>query len=235
MPWNQTELWFGEFTNNQTNLLLINKRKLIGKINQSILQPQWSHDDKFIYFINDENNWWNIYRITIDGQTIEHIYNIEAEFSGPVWKLGQSHYSFDSNGNIVAVYWKDGIAKLVRIDIQTRSLISLTVAEEYTNISEVNVYNQNIYFIGSSPIIPTELVEYNIQTNKKQILIRSTNLIIDQRYLSIPEILSFKTDNDIAYGFYYPPKNDDYQIPLKSNELPPLLVRIHGGPTSATT
>ena len=234
MPWDQTELLIGEF-NNQKNISLINKRKLIGEINQSILQPEWSHDGKFIYFISDQNNWWNIYRTSIDGQLVEHIYNIEAEFGGPTWQFGQSYYSFDSNGNIVAVYWKDGIAKLVRIDLKTRSLFSLTATEEYTDIRQVHVYNHNIYFIGSSSIKPTEIVEYNFQTNKKQILIRSTNLTIDQRYLSIPEILSFNTGNDIAYGFYYPPKNDDYQIPLKSNELPPLLVCSHGGPTLATT
>lgn len=36
-----------------------------------------------------------------------------------------------------------------------------------------------------------------------------------------------------AYMNYYPPKNRDYEFP--PGELPALLVRIHGGPTSAAT
>ncbi|CAF4715460.1 unnamed protein product, partial [Rotaria magnacalcarata] len=81
-PWDQTELWIGEF-NNDENLTLINKRKLFGKIDESILDPKWSTDGKFIYFISDQNGWWNIYRTDINGQSLEHIYNMEAEFGGP--------------------------------------------------------------------------------------------------------------------------------------------------------
>ncbi|CAF0731439.1 unnamed protein product [Rotaria sordida] len=239
MPWDQTELWIGEFNNNnEENLLLVNKKKLFGKINESILQPQWSPDGKFIYFISDQNGWWNIYRFNINDQSFEHVYNMEAEFGGPAWQFGASYYDFDSDENIITVYWKNGIAKLNRINVQTKTLIPLTATEEYTNIGSVHVYKQNVYFIGSSSIKPTEIVEYNLETNTKKIICRSTNLTFDSRYLSVPEMITFKTgdnDDDVAYGFYYPPKNDDYQIPTKTNELPPLLVRSHGGPTSATT
>jgi dipeptidyl aminopeptidase/acylaminoacyl peptidase len=234
MPWDQTELWIGEFTNDK-NLSLINKKKLFGKTNQSILDPKWSFDGKFIYFLSDQNDWWNIYRTNIDGQSLEHVYNMEAEFGGPAWFFALSYYDFDSNGNIVTSYWKNGLAKLSRIDVQTNKLTPLTATEIYTDIRYVHVYNNNVYFIGSSSVQPSEVVEYNFETNTTKILFRSTNLTIDQRYLSVPEMITFKTGNDIAYGIYYPPKNDDYKIPLNTTELPPLLVRTHGGPTSATT
>jgi dipeptidyl aminopeptidase/acylaminoacyl peptidase len=234
MPWDETELWIGEF-NNKDNLSLINKKKLVGKNDESIVQPQWSPDGKYIYFISDQNGWWNIYRTTIDGQSVEHIYNMEAEFGGPAWQFASSYYGFDSNGNLVASYWKNGIAKLARIDVQNKKLSPITPTEIYTDIRYVRVYNDNVYFIGSSSIRPAEIVEYNIKTNSKEILCRSTNITIDERYLSVPEMITFKTGNDIAYGIYYPPKNDDYKIPSNTTELPPLLVRTHGGPTSATT
>jgi dipeptidyl aminopeptidase/acylaminoacyl peptidase len=234
MPWDETELWIGELTKGE-NVQLKNQRKLFGEKNESILQPKWSPDGKYIYFISDRNNWWNIYRTTIDGKTSEHMYDMEAEFGGPGWQFGTSYYGFDSNENIVTSCWKDGIAKLNTIDVQTKKLIPLTATEEYTDIRYVNVYNQNVYFIGSSSIKPTEIVEYNIEKKTKNILGRSSNLTIDQRYLSIPETITFKTGDEIAYGLYYPPKNDDYPILNNTNELPPLLVRSHGGPTSATT
>ncbi|CAF0881430.1 unnamed protein product [Adineta steineri] len=235
MPWDQTDLWIGEF-NNEANSSLINKKKLFAKEDVSILQPKWSPNGKFLYFIHDQNGWWNLYRTTSDGQTIEHMHDEQADFGGPGWMFGYSYYDFDSNGNIIIAYWKDGITKLAKIDVETKKFTSLTATEEYTDIRYVRVHNQNVYFVGSSAIKPGALIEYNMETNTKNILSRSTNITIDPRYLSVPEMITFKTgDNDIAYGIYYPPKNDDYEISSTTTELPPLLVRTHGGPTSATT
>ncbi|HEY9712497.1 MAG TPA: prolyl oligopeptidase family serine peptidase, partial [Chroococcales cyanobacterium] len=56
----------------------------------------------------------------------------------------------------------------------------------------------------------------------------------DSGYLSAAEPIIFKsTDGRQAYGFYYPPKNIDFEAP--AGELPPLLVKSHGGPTSAAS
>ena len=234
MPWDQTELWIGEISDEKT-FSLINKRKLFGKQDESIVLPQWSPDGKSIYFVSDRTDWWNIYRANVDGQALEHISDMEAEFGGPAWQFASSYYGFDSNGNIIATYWKNGTAKLVHIDAQSKKLTPLSATEEYTDIRSVRVRNQTVYFIGSSSVKPTEVVAFNIETNKKEIVCRSTDVTIDSRYLSVPEMVTFKSGNAIAHGIYYPPKNDDYKVPKDTEELPPLLVRTHGGPTSATT
>ena len=41
------------------------------------------------------------------------------------------------------------------------------------------------------------------------------------------------TDGSSAYGLFYPPHNPDYAGP--ANELPPLLVKCHGGPTASAS
>ena len=38
---------------------------------------------------------------------------------------------------------------------------------------------------------------------------------------------------EVAYGFYYPPANPEFEAP--EGELPPLIVESHGGPTSHAT
>jgi dipeptidyl aminopeptidase/acylaminoacyl peptidase len=49
----------------------------------------------------------------------------------------------------------------------------------------------------------------------------------------VPEAIEFPTaDSRTAHAFYYPPQNADFHGP--AGEAPPLLVLIHGGPTSAT-
>jgi dipeptidyl aminopeptidase/acylaminoacyl peptidase len=49
----------------------------------------------------------------------------------------------------------------------------------------------------------------------------------------MPEAIEFPTDGDkTAHAFYYPPQNANFRGP--AGDAPPLLVLIHGGPTSAT-
>jgi len=57
---------------------------------------------------------------------------------------------------------------------------------------------------------------------------------IDAGDLSIPEPMCFRTTEGAdAHGFYYPPKNARYTG--LAAERPPLIVRGHGGPTSASS
>ena len=54
---------------------------------------------------------------------------------------------------------------------------------------------------------------------------------VGEGYLTEPVTVEYPTDNgQTAFMNYYPPKNQDFQLP--PGETPPLLVKIHGGPTS---
>ena len=57
-------------------------------------------------------------------------------------------------------------------------------------------------------------------------------LDVDTAWFSVPEAIEFPTaDGAVAHAFYYPPRHPDVRGP--DHERPPLLVFIHGGPTSA--
>jgi dipeptidyl aminopeptidase/acylaminoacyl peptidase len=66
---------------------------------------------------------------------------------------------------------------------------------------------------------------------------KSTDLAIDGGYLSFPQEMEFPTENHgikrTAHLIYYAPTNKDY-TPV-AGELPPLLVKSHGGPTGAAS
>src|SRR5262249_48790252 len=88
--------------------------------------------------------------------------------------------------------------------------------------------------VAGSPTLAQAIVRVDPITGRSGIVRSSTTLAIDPGYLSIPEAISFPTENgQAAHGFFYPPRNKDYVAPAK--ERPPLLVRSHGGPTSAST
>ncbi len=74
----------------------------------------------------------------------------------------------------------------------------------------------------------------DLETGSTEILQRSTDLQVDPGYISVPQSVEFPTERGLtAFGFYYPPQNQDYQA--LEGERPPLLVKSHGGPTGSTS
>ena len=62
-------------------------------------------------------------------------------------------------------------------------------------------------------------------------LIETGSLPVDEAYLSTPQHKAFPTSGGrTAYGWYYPPTNPDVVAP--EGTAPPLVVMLHGGPTS---
>jgi len=65
------------------------------------------------------------------------------------------------------------------------------------------------------------------------VLQRQSKIKIDPGYYSQAQPIEFPSENGLkAYGFFYPAQNCDFAAP--EDERPPLLVKSHGGPTSAT-
>jgi dipeptidyl aminopeptidase/acylaminoacyl peptidase len=57
---------------------------------------------------------------------------------------------------------------------------------------------------------------------------------LDPAYVSVPRPLDFPTTGgDVAHALFYPPANPEFRGP--DDERPPLIVRIHGGPTAHVT
>lgn len=227
MPWDGTELFLADI-NSDGNL--INIELVAGGKNESVCQPEFSPDGT-LYFSCDRRNWWNIYRRENNGQ-INSLYALDAEFGYPHWVFGESVYGFTDDDTIICTYTQDGISHLASLHTKNKSLTDLNIS--FTNIAYLQVKDNNILFTGGSPTQPTGVIKINIATGETKILKQSSNLDIDTDYLSQPQQIEFPTSNGkTAFAWYYPPKNKDFCPP--KGELPPLLVKSHGGPTAATT
>ncbi|MBL1208787.1 S9 family peptidase [Geminocystis sp. GBBB08] len=227
MPWDSTKLYLADINPDGS---LTNIQLVAGGENESICQPEFSPNGT-LYFSCDRRNWWNIYRREETGE-VTSLYALDAEFSYPHWVFGESVYGFADENTIICTYIQDGISHLASLDTKNKSLTNLNIS--FTNIAYLQVKGNNILFTGGSPTQPTGIVKINIATGETKILKLSSNLDIDQDYLSQPQQIEFPTSNNkTAFAWYYPPKNKDFQAP--KNSLPPLLVKSHGGPTAATT
>jgi dipeptidyl aminopeptidase/acylaminoacyl peptidase len=224
MPWDGCELWIADMAADGS---LSNHRLIAGGLRESIFQPEWSPDGT-LYFVSDRSGWWNIYRAAGDGT--ECLCAMEAEFGVPQWVFGLSAYAFESAERIVCTFAEKGLWELGAIDTRTRSFERIDTG--FTDIFYVQATTGRAVFIAGSPREPLSIIEMNLKSLETKVLQRGANLEIDEGYISEPEVIEFPTENGLtAYGFYYAPKNLDFDGP--ADEKPLLLVKSHGGPTSA--
>jgi dipeptidyl aminopeptidase/acylaminoacyl peptidase len=228
MPWDSTYLWLAEVRSDGG---LGTPQCIAGGANESICEPKWSSDGR-LYFSSDRNDWWNLYRYNLDG-TVEIVWEMAAEFAYPHWVFGLSTYDFIDAERLICTYSSAGSWHLGTIDLKNRRFKEIET--NYTNISDVRTTGDGYgVFIAGSPTTSTAVIKFNLDTATATILKQSETDAIDLGYLAIPEAIAFPTENNLmAYGWYYPPKNQDYLPP--SNELPPLIVKCHGGPTAAAS
>ncbi|UNU25052.1 S9 family peptidase [Microcoleus vaginatus] len=239
MPWDGTELWVAEITADGS---LGEKYLVAGGVDESIFQPEWSPDG-VLYFVSDKSNWWNFYRwqsrtplnpslVRGEAEIETSLCEMAAEFGLPQWVFGMSTYAVVSESQIICTYTQQGLWHLASLDLTTKQLT--TIETPYTDISSVKARGETVVFLASSPTESTAIVQLNLATNQLEILRQSSNLSINPGYLSVPEPIEFPTENNLtAFGFFYPPKNQDFAAP--AGEKPPLVVKSHGGPTAATS
>jgi dipeptidyl aminopeptidase/acylaminoacyl peptidase len=232
MPWDGTELLVCDLG---ADGCPENVGQVAGGQDESIFQPEWSPGGT-LHFVSDRTGWWNLYRWG-EGR-VEPLCEKEAEFGLPQWAFGMSTYAFVSPGRLVCSYSERGRSRLAILDTESGELEPLETP--YSSIAHVRAVEAKdasggfIVFLGSSPTERTCIVGLDPSTGKYEVLRRPGDLEIDPDYLSVPEPVEYPTENDrTAHAFFYPPKNRDYAAP--DDELPPLLVMSHGGPTSTST
>jgi len=225
MPWDGCELWTGDIS---ADGQVINQKQIAGGQRESIFQPEWSPDG-ILYFVSDRSGWWNLYRAV--GDKAECLRQMEAEFGMPQWIFGLSTYAFESPERIVCAFAEKGMWSLGIIDARTREFER--IQNQLTEVSFVRAAPGRVVFRAGSPHEPFSIVEMNLDTRATKVLRRASNIAIDSGYISVPTALEFPTEGGLtAHGFFYPPQNRNFSAP--ADERPLLLVKSHGGPTSAT-
>jgi dipeptidyl aminopeptidase/acylaminoacyl peptidase len=194
---------------------------------ESVLEPRWDTDGA-LYFISDRSNWWNLYRY-VDGQ-VRAVFTFEAEIASPLWTLGQSNYALTGDGRAVVRYTvaaRDelgivslGSGKLTRLDLPFVGLSNIQLAGASTALA-----------IAASATEEATLVTIDLGTGHYRVLRAPQSLQLDRAFISVAQSIEFPTaGGQTAHAFYYPPTNPEFGPP--TGEKPPLVVKVHGGPTS---
>jgi dipeptidyl aminopeptidase/acylaminoacyl peptidase len=223
MPWDGTRLFVADVTNEGA---VAAARLATGETPEAIVQPEWSANDT-LHFCSDRTGWWNLYALR--ASAIEALAPIEAEIGGPHWVFRQHYYAFLTDGRIVAAIVRDGIRTAVLI--ADGKIAPLGIGQVHDCPRPLG---DGLAYIATPPSAPPSVnIRPKVDGSVPLVIRRAAPAVLPEETISLGEPVDFATRGGTGHAFWYPPKNRDYKGP--SGELPPLVVLLHGGPTSMTT
>jgi dipeptidyl aminopeptidase/acylaminoacyl peptidase len=220
MPFEGTDLCVGDLAPDGS---CANARRVAGSETESIFQPEWGGDGG-LYFVSDRSGWSNLY-VERDGE-VTPLTKEQAELGYPQWVFDLSRYAFMADGRIACVFTREAVDGVELLDVVSGNLTRFDLP--YTAISSPSLQSNGskVYFPATSRTEPAALIELDVASGDCNVLRRSSELTVEDAYLSVPEAVNFGG----AHGFYYAPKNPGFDGP--EDERPPLIVYVHGGPTA---
>jgi dipeptidyl aminopeptidase/acylaminoacyl peptidase len=227
MPWDETRLRVRDLAGGE-------ETTIAGGPGESVAEPQWQADGA-LTFISDRTGWSNLYRLAPGAAEPEPLVAVEAEIGAPMWVLGLSHYAVLESGAVVFARSRDGVEGIgVRVpggeardlDLPYTSVLCLRAAGPASVVATVAAPDQDVSIVrlGLDPA-----GEPTVETLRPARPLQEHG--IGSEFIPVPEPVELPSaDGRRTHGFLYRPTNPSFTAP--DGELPPMIISVHGGPTS---
>ena len=220
MPWDGCELWLAEFG---ADGMLHEPRSIAGNRQESIFQPRWSPQG-VLHFVSDRSGYWNLYRYA--GGDAHEVAPEPADYGYAQWVFGMSSYGFLPDGSVLAARTEAGSSRVTLIEAGSGRRTPL--AARYSHIEHLDAADGMVAMVAGSPESAPAIVAGSTDALAT---LSDAGFSWSREHLSRPEAVRFRSsEGEEAHAWYYPPVHGAHVVP--EGELPPLIVRCHGGPTS---
>ncbi len=225
MPWDGTSLWLADIAGDGS---LSGASVVAGGESESVFQPEWSPAGD-LYFVSDRSNWWNLYQL-VAGEA-RAVCPMDSEFGRPQWVFGMTTYGFASADQIIVSYSVDGSSRLALIDTASGDLTQLQ--RPHSSYDSLRTLNGKVCYLAQSPVAFPALYVCNLADDTEELVRAASSINLNPAHYSRGQSISYPTGGGAtAHAFFYPPAHPECEAP--AGEKPPVIVMIHGGPTSAT-
>jgi dipeptidyl aminopeptidase/acylaminoacyl peptidase len=195
-------------------------------VEEGICQPQWAPDGS-LWFCSDRDDWWSLYRWTSEGG-VERMVDRPGDVGRPKWTFGPRRFAFLPDGRVVLAVLHEGNDTVCLLEADG-TLTDLAV--DSTCVEDMAVSGSTVVLIGSSPTAEPTVRRLDPATGDVEDLSTRRDLGLGPEWFSLPEHIEFPGgDGRPTYANFYPPTSPT-SAPLEG-ERPPLIVMLHGGPTS---
>ncbi|KAE8390435.1 hypothetical protein ETB97_010009 [Aspergillus alliaceus] len=239
MPWTGTLLWTGRWADGK----LSESHFVAGKAQaESVTQPRWGPDGT-LYFASDRTGYWQLYRLPSGSSsqaTRIQLKGLEqVEFAHPDWNMGNCTYTCLTSHQIIAAYMRNAQWSFILVNLDHDSYRELNVPiTDNIELAERPLSENSVAVLGSSTTRLSNLYTLSIgETVHLQALKKAADISLPETFYSPAQHISFprvhgKFQQGECYAIFRAPQNPDYQAP--QGTLPPLVVSLHGGPTSCS-
>jgi dipeptidyl aminopeptidase/acylaminoacyl peptidase len=253
MPWDGTYLRLGKLHfHPKSPPILEEVQEVAGGENTSIFQPLFSPDGRQLAYVSDESGWWQLFLYDLEKDQVRQLTFAEAEHGMPAWIQGLRTFGFSPDGRLVFVLQnREGFSNLLQIDVASGEQVGVDLELDYTALDQIGVSPRQpaedttrIALIASGARTPTRVITLDILAedasgaDEEPRTLPAANLQVRRRssaeniapeiYAPVEPLTWSGEDGQVVYGLYYPAQHPDFE----GIGLPPLIVSIHGGPTS---
>lgn len=227
MPWDGSQLMLANLNNDGS---LTDTTVLAGGVSESICEPSWRSDGA-LFFNSDRSGYWNLWRFDESG--IDSVLPDDAEYALPPWQFDTRTHCHLDERYTAAQRIVDGSSELVIID---------THAGLYTPLhSEFNSYSSLCPQPGKGEVLALSSREDDTPclatfkaSGEISALFCPSPTALPAGAIALAQPIRFPArDGAVAHAFYYAPTSLKFRG--ANDELPPLMVLSHGGPTASAS
>ena len=232
MPWDGTKLKIGTLSSDDRGLPRLEEQTTIAGDHQtSIFQVEFSPHGRYLAYASDQSGWWQIYLFDIQEGSHTQLTSEPAEHGKPAWGQEMRTFGFSPDGDkIFIIRNQNGFGTLWSLDLSSKDQTKLKMDENITWLEQISVspFKNEMALIASGGRQPHRILTF--QPGMEQIVVRrSTPEELSPSEYVEPQHLTWQgLYGENVHGLYYPP----HQKGDPEGEPPPLLILIHGGPTS---
>nr|WP_240917926.1 prolyl oligopeptidase family serine peptidase [Phycicoccus sp. HDW14] len=223
MPWDTTHLLRADLTPEGASDPVV----VAGDNGVSVSQPQFGPDGA-LWFVSDESGWWLVQRDAGDGP--HPVHETDADHAAPQWALGMQDFAVLDADRALVRWWAEGGQGLGILDARTGEVTPSAGAGAFHD-HLVAAGDEVAMRRGRADGLP-EVVR-GPASGPFTVLGRSAAADPDASYVAPPQPWTWRnSDGSEVHGILHEPRHPDVVAP--DGERPPLLVMVHGGPTSRT-
>lgn len=185
-------------------------------IEESLQQPRFDAHGR-LCCLTDRAGYWQPWVESAEG--LRPLPSATADHGPAPWQLGGCTWLPLEDDSYLASWTEDGFGHL--------ALCAETVeafASHYSRFRHLAMDERFIYCIAASPVSPSAVIAIERSTGHTRVLAGGVAPLPAEQ-ISRPQTLRYPSGSGEAHGFFYPA--------MSGEAKPPLVVFIHGGPTSA--
>lgn len=230
MPWQATSLWVGQLTADGD---LEHVSHVATGEREALEQPTWL-DPSTLLVLSDRSGWSNLHRVSLAGSgRLVPVTTGQLDLGHPRWVPDTRSYAVLPDGRVASARSRDGFRELVLVDPGTGTVAQVETGTTFVGDLAVldDGHTVRVAVEASRAEENPGIILVDPATGATQDVVPADDQGVPAAFAVRPEPVSWPTpDGATAYGFLYPPAHPEVVGP--AGEAPPLIVTLHGGPTS---